>query len=86
MVVADIIIGPQKPPRLHTDEEVRAIGMPDLKPGRPDGDIEEHWLGVWELILWSLHFFGRPPISMKPACIASRIGRSRCNISARWRR
>lgn len=60
MVVADIIIGPLKPPLLHTDEEVRAIGMPDLKPGRPADDIEEHWLGVWELILWSLRFFGAP--------------------------
>lgn len=59
MVVADIIREDPKPP-LHTDEQVRAIGMPDLKPGRPEGDIEEHWLGVWNLILWSLHFFGAP--------------------------
>ena len=59
MVVADIIREDPKPP-LHTDEQVRAIGMPDLKPGRPEGDIAEHWLGVWNLILWSLHFFGAP--------------------------
>ena len=60
MVVADIIWDSPKPPPLHTDEEVRAIGMPELKPGRPEGDVAEHWLGVWELILWSLHFFGAP--------------------------
>lgn len=60
MVVADIIREAPKPPPLHTDEEVRAIGMPDLKPGRPEGDIAEHWLAVWELILWLLHFFGAP--------------------------
>lgn len=59
MVVADIIREDPRPP-LHTDDEVRAIGMPDLKPGRPEGDIEKHWLGVWNLILWSLHFFGAP--------------------------
>ena len=49
MVVADIIIGPLKPPVLHTDEQVRAIGMPDLKPGRPETKKGTHT------------FFQRPP-------------------------
>lgn len=59
MVVADIIREDPRPP-LHTDDAVRAIGMPDLKPGRPEGDIAEHWLGVWNYILAMLHFFGAP--------------------------